>query len=135
MLAEPQLGGGGEVAGGEVAGEEAGAGGGGDHGGVVGGEGERWEGDAEIAACGFSGEAGAKLSVGGYSPGNENATDRMGFGEAGFGEERLCGGESLFEQIADYGVLEAGDEIEGLRVAGSQSVVKGRVRGRVWAGK
>ena len=79
-VSEAELGGGGEVFGGEVVGEEAGPGGGGDHGGVVGGEGEGWEGDGEAAAVGFGGEAAAELGVGGYSSGDDDAVGSEGFG-------------------------------------------------------
>ena len=84
----------------------AGPGGGGDHGGVVGGEGEGWEGDGQAALGGFGGEAAAEFGVGGDASGDDDAAGTEGFG----------GGEGLAEQVADYGVLEAGDEVEGLFV-------------------
>ena len=56
-----------------------------------------------MAAGGFSGEAGAEFAVGGHSAGDEDAADAEGFG----------GGEGFFHEVADNGVLEAGDEVEG----------------------
>ncbi len=87
-------------------GEELWPGGGGDHGGVVGGEGEGGEGYGEAAAGGFGLEAAAELGVGGYSAGDEDAAGSVGLG----------GGEGLTEEIAYYGVLEGGYEVEGLGV-------------------
>ena len=58
----------------------------------------------KAAAGGFGGEAGAKLAVGGHSAGDEDADGAEGFG----------GGEGFLHQVADHGVLEAGDEVEGL---------------------
>ena len=114
---------GGEFGWGEVLRYESRPGSGGDHGGVVSGKGQRGERDDEmrvaglrsnrrsfdslrplrmtkllVAAGGIGSEAGAEFAVGGYSTCNEDAADAEGFG----------GGEGLFEQVADNGVLEAG---------------------------
>jgi len=88
---------------GEFFGLEAGPGGGADHGGVVSGQGQGREGYADVAAGGFSGEAGAEFAVGCHSAGDEDAADAEGFG----------GGEGLLHEVADDRVLEAGDEVEG----------------------
>ncbi len=120
-LAEAELGGGGEVFGGEVAGEEFGPGGGGDHGGVVGGEGEGWEGDGEAAAGGFGGETAAEFGVGGDATGDDEAA----------GSEGLGGGEGLAEEVADDGVLEGGDEVEGLGVEEGEGFGGGGFEGGV----
>src|ERR1700692_2663892 len=102
LLAEAKLGGCAEVFGGEVPGEELWPGGGGDHGGIVGGEGERREGDGEVAAVGFGLEAEAEFAVAGDSSGDDDAARAEGFGR----------GEGLALEIADDGVLEGGDQIE-----------------------
>jgi len=109
MLAEAELGSGGEVVGSEVLCHELGPGCGGDHGGIVGGEGEGWEGNWKGMFCGFGGEAATELGVGGHTAGDED----------GAGVEVVGGGEGLLEQTADYGVLEAGEEVEGLVVEGA----------------
>jgi hypothetical protein len=51
----------------------------------------------------FGGETAAEFAVGGDASGDEDAGDGEGFG----------GGEGLLHQVADDGVLEAGDEVEG----------------------
>ena len=107
LLAQAELGGGSEVFGGEVPGDEPGPSGGGDHGSVVGGKSERREGDGEVASVGFGLEAAAKLAVGGDSPGDDNAVRAKGFGS----------GKCLALEVADDGVLEGGDQVEGLLVA------------------
>lgn len=107
LLAETKLRSCAEVVGGEVVGEEFGPCGGGDHGGVVGGEAQRWEGDGEAAAVGFGLEAAAELGVGGYSARDDDAVGAEGFGR----------GKGLSLQVADYGVLEGGNEVEGLLIA------------------
>ena len=101
---------GGEVGWGEIAGLEAGPGGGGDHGGVVGGEGQGGEGNRYAARSAFGGEAGAEFAVGGDAAGDEDSVDGEGFG----------GGEGFLHEIADDGVLEAGDQVEGLLGAEGQ---------------
>ncbi len=58
----------------------------------------------EATAFGFGGESGAEFAVGSYSTGDEDAADAKGFG----------GGEGLLHEVAYYGVLEAGDEVEDL---------------------
>jgi hypothetical protein len=88
-------------------GEELGPRGGGDHGGVVSGQSQRREGDGEAAAVGFGLKAAAELTVGGDSAGDDDAVGAEGFG---------CG-EGLALEVADYGVLEGGDEVEGLLIA------------------
>ena len=110
-LAEAELGGGTEVFGGEGTGEEFWPGGGGDHGGIVGGEGKGGEGYREAAAVGFGLEAAAEFRVGGDSAGDDEAVGAEGFGS----------GECLTEEIADDGVLEGGDEVEGLGVEEGES--------------
>ena len=107
LLAEAKLGGCAEIFGREVVGEELGPRGGGDHGGVVSGQSQRGKGDGETAAVGLGLEAAAKLAVGGDSAGDDDAAGAEGFG---------CG-EGLALEVADYGVLEGGDEVEGLLVA------------------
>jgi len=108
ILAEAELGGGGEVVVGEVLGEEFGPGGGGDHDGVVCGEGEGGEGYGKFMSHCIGGEAAAEFGVGGDSARDED----------GAGTEMLGGGEGLLEEIPDNGVLEAGEEIEGLGLEG-----------------
>ena len=107
LLAETKLGGGTEVFRGEVFGEELRPRGSGDHGGVVGRECKRREGDGQAAAVGFSLEAAAEFAVGGDSAGDDDAAGAKGF----------SGGERLALQVADDGVLEGGDEVQGLLVA------------------
>ncbi len=97
---------------GEGVGLELGPGGGGDHGGVVGCERERGEGDGEIPFCGLGGEALAELTVGG-----DTTRDDDGFCAEGFG-----GGEGSAEEVVDDGALEAGDEVEGGFVAEGEDV-------------
>lgn len=104
MLAKAELWGGGEVFWGEVLCHELWPGCGGDHGGIVGGEGEGWEGNWKGMFCGFGGEAAAELGVGGHTAGDED----------GAGVEVAGGGEGLLEETANYGVLEAGEKVEGL---------------------
>jgi len=58
----------------------------------------------EIAVVGFGGEAGAEFVVGGDASGDEDAANTEGFDS----------GEGLLHQVADHGVLEAGDEVQGL---------------------
>ncbi len=108
----------------KISGEEFGPGGGRDHGGVVGGQGEGGEGDGERALVGFGGEAAAELGVGGDSAGDED----------GAGAEVLGRGKGLLEEVADDGVLEAGEEVEGLWVEGpvgdeASDVIGGRAEG------
>jgi len=119
--AEGEGGVGDEGGGGELAGLEAGPGSGGDHGGVVSGEREGGEGDAEAAALSLRSEAGTKLAVGGDSAGDEDAGGAEGFG----------GGEGLLDEVADNGVLEAGDEVEGLGIALGERVFYGWLRGSI----
>ena len=62
----------------------------------------------------LGGEAGAELGVGGDTAGDED----------GAGAEAPGGGEGLLEEVSDDGVLEAGEEVEGLgleRAVGDQS--------------
>ena len=120
ILAEAKLGGGGEVVGSEVSGEEFGPGGGSDHGGVVCGEGEGGKGDGDCSAVRLGCEAAAELGVCGDSARDED----------GASAERLCGGEGLLEEVADDGVLKAGEEVEGLRLEGFGSDEMGDVSGR-----
>jgi hypothetical protein len=96
LLAKAELGGCGEIVWGEVFDEELWPCCGGDHGGVVGGEGERGEGDGQVAAIGFGLEASAEFAVGGYSAGDDDAARAEGLG---------CG-EGLAEEVAYDGVLE-----------------------------
>ena len=98
-----------EIGWGEFAGLEARPCGGGNHGSVVSGKSQRGKGDMETAASCFRGEAGAELAVGGNSASDEDAG----------GTERFLGGEGFLEQVADDGMLKAGDEIEGLWIEGS----------------
>jgi hypothetical protein len=112
---ERQGGIGGEVGGGEGLGQEFGPGGGGDHGGVVSGESEGGEADAEAEAGGFGGEAGAEFAIGGDAAGDEDAARAKGFG----------GEEGLLHEVADDGVLKAGDEVEGLRLHVAEGVFDG----------
>ncbi len=79
----------------------------------------------EVAASGLGGEAGAQFAIGGDSAGDEDAG----------GAERFLGGEGLLEQVADDGVLKAGDEVEGLRVGGCECVFDGGFGGCVGAGE
>ena len=95
------------------------------HSGIVRGESQGWEGDVEVAAGGLGGEAGAQFAIGGNSSGDEDAGDTEGF----------LGGEGLLQQIADDGVLKAGDEIEGLRVAGGKCLFEGGSGESVGTGK
>jgi hypothetical protein len=74
---------------------------------------------------GFGGEAGAEFAVGGDASGDEGCGGAEGFG----------GGEGLLHQVADDGVLEAGDEVEGLRVAGGERVFDGGAARGVGAGE
>ena len=116
-LAEGERGDRREAGWGKFASLEAGPGRGSDHSGVVGGEGQRGEGHAEVASGGFGGEAGTKLAVGGNSAGYEDAGGAEGF----------LGSEGFLHQVADDGALETGDEVEGLRVAGGESGFDGGV--------
>src|ERR1700746_3607584 len=106
LMAETKLGGCAEIVWREVVREELGPRGGGDHGGVIGGESQRRKGDGEAAAVGFGLKAAAKLGVGGDPTGDDNAVGAEGFGR----------GEGLALEVADYGVLEGGDEVEGLLI-------------------
>ena len=51
------------------------------------------------------------------------------------GTERFLSGEGLLEQVADDRVLEAGDQVESLRVRGGESVFNGGFGGRVGTGE
>ena len=105
-LPESELGRGFEGVGRELVGEEFWPGGGGDHGGVVRGESDGGEGEGEIAAGGFGGEAAAKLGVSGDSSADEQAA----------GAEVLDGQECGAGEIVRDGGLEAGDQVEGFGV-------------------
>ena len=107
LLSEAELGSRAEVFCGKVLGNELGPGGGRDHGGVVGRKGERRKGDGQAAPIGFGLKAAAKFAVGGDPAGDDDAVGTEGFG----------GGEGLTLQVADDGVLEGGDEVEGLLIA------------------
>jgi hypothetical protein len=115
QLAESELGSGGKVVGGEVLSEKLGPRGSGDHGGIVGRESERGKGDGEAAAVSFGLEAAAEFAVGRYSAGDDD----------GAGSERFGGGEGLALKVADDGVLEGRDEVEGLLVAELGRVFRG----------
>src|SRR5579863_7033028 len=74
-----------------------------------------------VATIGFGGEAGAKLAVGGYSAGDEDAPDAKRFSRS----------EGLLHQVAYDRVLKTGNEIErGLR-AESESFFAGLRRTEV----
>jgi len=120
--AKAELGCGGEVVGGEVLGEESGPGCSGDHGGIVGREGEGWKGHGKLAAVCLSGEAATELGVGGDTAADEN----------GAGVEVPGGGEGLLEEVADDGMLEAGEEVEGL---GIEEAVGDEVRDGLGGGR
>ena len=74
---------------------------------------------------GFGAEAGAEFAVGGHASGDEDAAGAEGF----------LGGEGFLHEVADHGVLEAGDEVQGLGLALGQRVFNGGAGGRVGAGK
>ena len=95
-----------EVFCGEVACEIPGPPRGGDHHGVISGEGKRGKGNRKAATVCFGLKAAAKLSIGGDSAGDNNAQCA----------ERLCCCEGLADEVADDGVLEGGDEVEGLPI-------------------
>lgn len=76
-----------------------------------------------VAARGLCGEAGAEFAIGGDTSGDEDAADAEG----------LLGGEGFLEQVADDGVLEAGDEVEGLRVGVGEGLFDGGFGGGVGA--
>jgi hypothetical protein len=107
LLAEAKLGNCAEIFGREVVGEELGPRGSGDHGGVVRRQSQRRKGDGEAAAVGFGLKPAAELAVRGDSAGDDDAVGAEGF----------SGGEGLALEVADYGVLEGGDQVEGLLVA------------------
>ena len=64
----------------------------------------------DIATGGFGGEATTEFAIGGDSTSDEDAG----------GTERFLSGEGLSDQVTHDGVLEAGDEVERLRVAGCE---------------
>jgi len=63
--------------------------------------------------------------VGGNPSGDEDAAGAEGF----------LRGEGLSEQVADDGVLEAGDQVQSLRVGGGQGVIDGGPGGGVRTGE
>jgi len=73
----------------------------------------------------LGGEALAEFAVGGDAAGDQDAARTEGF----------SGGEGLLHQVADHGVLEAGDEVQGLRIAGCERGFDSGAGGRVGAGK
>ena len=106
-LAQAELGSRAEIIGGEVAGEELWPCRSGDHSGVVGGKGERGKGDGQATAIGFGLKTAAEFAVGGDSARDDDAAST----------ERFCSSKRLALEVADYGVLKRGDEIEGLLIA------------------
>ena len=72
-----------------------------------------------MAAGGFGGEAGAEFAIGGDAAGDQD----------GAGSEGLGGGEGLADEVADYGGLKGGYEVEGLRVAEGKGFCWLEVRG------
>ena len=92
---------------GEVSGDEFGPRRGGDHGGIVGREGKRREGDGQAAAIGFGLEPPAEFAVGGHPAGDDDAVGTEGF----------CSRKGLALEVADDGVLKGSNEVEGLLIA------------------
>lgn len=70
----------------------------------------------QVAAGGLGCKAGAQFTVGGDSAGDED-TGRS---------ECFLRGEGLAEQVADDGVLKAGDKVESLRISGGEGILNGR---------
>ena len=106
LLAEAQLRGWFEGVGSEVAGQELGPRGGGDHGGIVGGERNAGKGDGEMCRGGHVLEHLAQVAIGSDASADEYAA----------GAKVLGGVEGGASEILDHGVLEAGNEVEGLGV-------------------
>ncbi len=79
----------------------------------------------QVAASSFSGEACAQFTVGGDAPSDEDAISAEGF---------LCI-EGLAEQVADDGVLKAGDQVESLRVGCGQCILDGWFGRSIGAGE
>lgn len=125
LAAEDERGVGGQVLTGKLAGDEMWPGGCGNHGSIVRGEGKRGEGNLDAAACGFGGEAAAQLAVGGHAAGNQDAGDTKCLG--------CC--EGFFEQVANYGVLKAGNQVERGGVTGGQGLLECGLWGRVGSGE
>jgi hypothetical protein len=114
-----------EVSGGKMTCLKTGPGSCGNHGCIISGKSQSGEGDGEVAALGLGGKARAELAVGGDSAGDENSRGADGL---------LCG-EGFLEQVSDDSTLEAGNEVEGLRIAGGEGGFDGGAGGRVWPGK
>ena len=115
----------GEIWGRKLPGEETGPGSSGDHCGIVSGEAESGEVDLESAPQGLGGEAAAQFAIGSDAPSNQYFCYSEGLG---------CG-EGFAQQIADDGVLEAGDEVERGGVAVREGLVEGRPGWRSRTGK
>ena len=79
----------------------------------------------QVAASRFRGEARAQLAIGGHSAGDQDTSGAEGF---------LCR-KGLAQQVADDGVLKAGDQVESLRVGSGEGILNGGFGGRVGTGE
>ncbi len=79
----------------------------------------------QVAASSFRGEAHAQFAIGSHSAGDQDTS----------GAESFLRREGLAQQVADDGVLKAGDQVESLRVGSGESILNGGFGGRVGTGE